>query len=125
MTHLRFLLLATLLSPLALTGCDGGGDDGGDDGPNIDCNESAAPGYSTMSAVWAKCTTCHATDKMGAARGGAPEGYNYDTPEAAKAEAEEAQEQVFNGVMPPAGQPQLTEAEKDMLYRWASCDTPP
>jgi hypothetical protein len=33
-------------------------------------------------------------------------------------------DEVFEGAMPLAGSPTLTDAEKTQIYNWASCDTP-
>ena len=122
-TALRPLLLALALAPLAGCGDDGGNADAGDV-PEVDCAATPAPKYSEMANVWAKCTACHAVDVTGAARGGAPPTINFDTYAAAKAEASTAMHEVYEGAMPPAASPQLSAAEEDQLYRWASCGTP-
>jgi hypothetical protein len=33
-------------------------------------------------------------------------------------------DEVFEGSMPLKGYPGLSQAEKDQIYNWASCDTP-
>lgn len=125
MTSLRSLVLILALAPLSFTACgdDGNGAEAGL--PEVDCAAAPVPKYSEMTAIWNKCTVCHsATLTDPAARMAAPAGYNYDTYEAAKAEAEEAMEQVYSGEMPRPPAPDLTADEKDQLYRWASCGTP-
>jgi uncharacterized membrane protein len=118
---LRTLSLALLLSAPLLPACDGGGDE--EEGPNVDCATATVPKYSEMSA-WGKCITCHNSNLTGTARQAAPEGINYDTYEGARANAQTAMSEVFEGAMPLAGSPTLSEAEKTQIYNWASCDTP-
>ena len=118
---LRTLPLALLLSALFLPACDGGG---GEDGPNVDCGTAMVPKFAEVSA-FNKCTTCHSSKlTTPAARKGAPSAVNYDTHAAAKANADLGMHEVYEGEMPPQGNPTLTEAEKTQIYNWASCDTP-
>ena len=101
--------------------CDSGG---GEEGPNVDCSTVTAPKFAEVTA-FAKCTTCHSSTLTDpAARRSAPSAVNYDTHSAAVASADKGMEEVYEGEMPPAGNPQLTEAEKTQIYNWASCDTP-
>jgi uncharacterized membrane protein len=118
---LRTLSLALLFSAPLLPACDDTGD--GSDGPNVDCATATVPKFSEMTA-WAKCTTCHSSTLTGTARQAAPEGINYDSYAAARTNSQSAMSEVFEGAMPLAGQPKLTDAEKDQIYNWASCDTP-
>ncbi|MDC0674658.1 hypothetical protein [Nannocystis radixulma] len=119
-TVLRPWLLAVALTPLLACG----GDEGNEDAPEIDCAATPAPKYSEMSAVWAKCTTCHSSTLGAGSRANAPEGIDFNTYADAKAEAALAMHEVYEGAMPPAGLPALTEDEEQQLYRWASCGTP-
>src|SRR5690606_22364497 len=102
---LRASLLALLLSPLALAACGETGDDegGGTDTAGNECAAAPAPKFSEMTAVWAKCTTCHASSLEGAARSAAPVGVDFDTHAAAKAKADAALTRVEAGTMPPQG----------------------
>lgn len=123
MPLLRTLVLSLALAPLALAACtdNNGGDEAG---PDVDCAAEAAPKYSEMAEIWAQCTICHSSMLSGADRKGAPDGYDYDTYESAKAEAAEIAEEVDEGKMPlPPGM--LTAEQKDQLVRWAACGTPP
>ncbi len=98
---------------------------GGEEGeniPEIDCVATPPLKYSEMAAVWAKCTSCHSSSVTGAARANAPAGINFDTFDAAKAEASPAAAEVAEGAMPPGGG--LTEDEKQQIYAWAQCGTP-
>jgi uncharacterized membrane protein len=118
MTLLR-LPLALLFSALLLPAC-GGEDEGG---PNVDCGSVTVPKFAEVTA-FAKCTTCHSAALTGTARVGAPAGINYDNYADAKANATKGMDEVYEGSMPLAGSPALTEAEKTQIYNWASCDTP-
>lgn len=119
MTLLR-LPLALLFSTLLLPACEGGDEE---TGPNVDCGAVTPPKFTEVSA-FAKCVTCHSSSVTGAARAGAPPAINYDTYESAKLNAPKGMDEVYEGAMPPAGLPTLTEAEKTQIYNWASCDTP-
>jgi len=116
---LRLALVLLLAAPL-LPACDGGEET---DGPNIDCATATVPKFAEMTA-WGKCTNCHSSSLTGAARNAAPEGINYDNFADARANAQTAMHEVYEGEMPLAGSPDLTEAEKTQIYTWASCDTP-
>lgn len=116
----RTLSLSLLFSALLLPACDGGGEE---EGPDVDCGAVTVPKFSEMTA-WAKCTNCHSTTLTGAARNAAPPAINYDDYASARTNAQTAMHEVFEGEMPLAGSPQLTEDEKTQIYNWASCDTP-
>lgn len=91
-----------------------------DDDVAVDCS-GAIPSYSDVSA-FDKCSTCHASDVTGAARQGATVGVNFDSEEAATAQAQAAVHEVQKGFMPPASSGiTLTDAEKTALYKWAEC----
>ncbi len=117
MTLLR-LPLALLFAALTLPACSG---EDAEEGPNVDCGAVTPPKFTEVTA-FAKCTGCHSTSVTGAARAGAPAGINYDTYEAAKANAPKGMDEVYEGAMPPGGG--LTADEKAQIYNWASCDTP-
>ena len=89
--------------------------------PEVDCS-GTIPAYADVDA-FKKCTTCHSSKLEGKARNEAPEDVNFDTESAAKAHAEEAAHEVYEGAMPPAGSGlTLTESEKTDLYKWALCE---
>ncbi|MBK7827083.1 hypothetical protein [Nannocystis sp.] len=90
---------------------------------NVDCKQVTVPKYAAMTA-WARCTNCHSSSLSGGSRAGAPSGINYDSYDAAVADADIALSQVDSGSMPPSGSPKLSAAEKDQIINWASCDTP-
>ena len=82
-------------------------------------------GYSELSGAFSKCTNCHDSALTNATdRQAAPADVNYDTYEAAKAEATAIVDQINQGLMPPSDQPQLTATEKTDILTWAQCDTP-
>jgi uncharacterized membrane protein len=115
----RILSFALLFA--ALPACDGGGEE--EEGPNVDCGAVTVPKFSEITA-WSKCTSCHSSTLTGAARAGAPDGINYDNYADARTHAQKGMEEVYEGEMPLPGSPQLSEAEKQQIYNWASCDTP-
>ncbi|MFO0611282.1 MAG: hypothetical protein U0414_01745 [Polyangiaceae bacterium] len=107
---------------------------GPSEAPVIDCSTTTAKKYGEL-AIWAKCTTCHSTQRTGDKRHGATIGYDYDTPSGAKATASEAQDDVAGvglNPMPPHDQvlddgsdpPDPTEAEKTEFYTWVQCGQP-
>jgi uncharacterized membrane protein len=122
------LISFTGLMVAASTGCGDSSSDGlgggSATGPEVDCASVEVKGYSELT-IWSTCTECHATTLVGSqARQAAPEGSDYDTYEAARATAEEAQDQVFKGLMPPSGFAAPTEQEKQDLYAWVQCGQP-
>lgn len=119
---LRLLPLALLL--LTLPACESEGDEEGGEGPNVDCATATVPKFADMSAAWGKCTTCHSSTLTGTARNAAPEGIDFDKFETARTWADTAMSEVYEGAMPIAGYPELTDAEKTQIYNWASCETP-
>jgi uncharacterized membrane protein len=117
-------LLALLAAAALLPACDSGeGSEEGVEGPNVDCSAVTVPKFSEMTA-WAKCTNCHSSTLTDAARAGAPVGIDFDKVESARTHAATAQDEVYKGDMPLPGSPALTEAEKQQIYNWSSCDTP-
>ena len=88
--------------------------------PDVECS-GTVPDYEDV-AAFDKCTTCHSTEHSGTARNDAPEDVNFNTESAAKAHAEEAAHEVYEGEMPPKNSGlELTESEKTDLYKWALC----
>ncbi len=90
---------------------------------SVDCNQTI-PKYSELTSVMAKCTACHATSKMGAARAGAPSSINYDTYATATANADEGAEEVSEKKMPPPDGSGLPETERQQFLLWAKCGQP-
>jgi uncharacterized membrane protein len=119
---MKRLCTITLVSFFALAQACGSD---GEDVPDVDCDAGTIPTYSEIKTTsFAKCTTCHSSSLKGAARQDAPDSVNFDSYAAAKAEAKQATIEVNAGAMPIAGQPKLTEDEKQDLYKWGLCGTP-
>jgi uncharacterized membrane protein len=114
--------LALLFTALLLPACGGEPAQAQAD-PDVDCGAVKVPTFPEVSAFH-KCINCHSTTKVESARQGAPAGVDYDTYAAAMANAHAGMEQVYKDLMPPPGYADLNEAEKNQIYRWASCDTP-
>jgi hypothetical protein len=73
------------------------------------------------------CLACHSSDKVGAARNGAPPDVNWDTYEATLPNADLAiVRAVEQGSMPPDGSgiPKLNEAQKTAMLAWQSAGFP-
>ena len=88
------------------------------------CESSDVPGWDTVQPIldqW--CTSCHAANLQGAARGGAPEGLNFDSwSTAAEWAADIGASVAPGGTMPPLGG--MSQAERDLVRAWASCGAP-
>ena len=75
------------------------------------------------------CTKCHATDKVGDAREGAPKGHDFDNLGGIKGVSEHIDEVAASGpaatneTMPPS-EPKPTLAERQMLAEWIACGMP-
>ncbi|HUQ02131.1 MAG TPA: hypothetical protein VM261_06515 [Kofleriaceae bacterium] len=90
--------------------------------PTVDC-AAPVPTFAQVSAFRTSCTNCHSIQLPPDDRGGAPPGLNYDVYASAAAAAEDTARTVFTGTMPPSGG--LFPADKDVLYRWSLCGSPP
>ena len=110
------LALVLFLAIGGLAGC-------GEDLPTVDCTSPAVPTYAMVNAFPVSCSTCHASTLTGSTRFGAPPAINFDTFAAAMPHAMAAARAVFSGAMPPTGV--LPAGDKEVLYRWALCRTPP
>jgi len=75
------------------------------------------------------CTRCHATDKMGDARNGAPTFHDFDSLQGIKVVSEHIDETTASGPastnmgMPEDG-PMPSLAERQMLGEWIACGMP-
>jgi uncharacterized membrane protein len=73
------------------------------------------------------CTRCHASDKVGADRDGAPNGYDWDVYESIALHANEIDAMAAGGprqinrTMPP-GEPRPSDTERRELGRWLACE---
>jgi uncharacterized membrane protein len=89
----------------------------------VDCSTETPAAFASLKG-FDSCTTCHSSTLTGAARSSAPVGIDFDTYELAKANAREAVSELDEGAMPPAGNPQPTDAQKEAIAVWAACGTP-
>lgn len=73
------------------------------------------------------CLECHAKDKLGDARQGAPEFHDFETPGEIRIHAEHIDETSASGPaatnegMPPANNPKPSLAERQMLGEYLQC----
>lgn len=118
-----YFAIATLA--LALTACGSDEEEGPDaESLGIDCSDDI-PTFAQVTAFETVCTNCHDSSLSGAARNGAPAGYDFDRYERAADEAGEIAEYVDEGLMPPPDSGlSITAAERQAILRWAVCGTP-
>jgi uncharacterized membrane protein len=62
-----------------------------------------------------RCLSCHANE------GVAAEDHDFSRLETLRAQRQSLADEVAERAMPPQGQPQLTDAEAQVLLRWAAC----
>lgn len=82
-----------------------------------------APSFDEVTAFSEVCTNCHDSSLALADRNFAPLGWDFDKYEVASMKAEDIQNAVEEGYMPPPGYT-LTEAQKAQLLQWVACGTP-
>jgi uncharacterized membrane protein len=125
--------LTWIVSLTACAGSDpGAGKGGGDAATNVpqfngDCSSVTVPTFSELSSgVFSHCVVCHASSLSGEkARNGSPDTVNFDTYDAAKAMASYADQAVRGHIMPYPNGVGITDADRNQLYEWAECGTPP
>lgn len=117
---MRLACIAALLT--AASGC--GGDDGYGTGvPDVDCSQPV-PTFAEVLAFPRTCNSCHTVDIADDdPRRDAPAGMNFDVLSSAQQYAEQAAVTVNEGTMPPSGA--LSFNDRDALFLWALCGTPP
>lgn len=104
------------------------GDDGAPSGAT--CPPDSTLTYENFAVPFmaAYCTRCHSSERMGAARDGAPEAHDFDTLEGILAEADHIDEYAAfgadsnNEIMPPSGATPTAE-EREQLGEWLACET--
>lgn len=119
--------LAALALALA-AGC-GGDDEGKPTGAT--CPTGSALTYGTFGKTFMTnyCTRCHASDRKGAARQGAPSDHDFDNLPAIQGLADHIGEHAAAGPsatntdMPP-GDPRPTLEERKQLGEWLACGAP-
>ncbi len=68
------------------------------------------------------CVSCHASTVEGAARAGAPVGVDFDSYQAASANAESANSYIQAGAMPPSAP--LSDEDKALVQAWLDAGLP-
>ncbi len=119
----------SLLLLLAALSC--GGDEEEGDPSGSTCPPGSALSYETFGNDFMQnyCTECHASDLPVAERMDAPTDANFDTLAGILDKADEIDRRAAfgpdatNSFMPPADQPQPTEAERMQLGEWLACET--
>lgn len=91
--------------------------------PEIHCSSADVPSFREMT-IWETCNQCHSTALAEDERDEAPMGVDFDEYTTAAHYAREAQEWVYFDLMPP-GDLGVPDEEKQALYAWAQCGTPP
>ncbi len=113
------VLGAVALGAVLLGGC---GEKQDPIGPDAGIDGEVSYGVHIMPILDANCVRCHASDKQGAARNGAPVGFDYDSYAGAVATADRANAQIQSGSMPVGGS--LTVEEKGLFQAWLDQGTP-
>jgi uncharacterized membrane protein len=140
---LPLLLLALLSLGHGEGSCGGGGAGAEDDahGPHgahahaasgATCPPLGAPTAQAFGEAFLDryCRACHGAGVQGQARAGAPEGVDFDTPEAVRRWAAAIDAHAAAGpaghrdAMPPAGSPLPTHEERERLGQWLACGAP-
>jgi uncharacterized membrane protein len=96
------------------------------------CPPNGGPTASNFGRAFleAYCLSCHSASVTGAAREGAPQGVDFDTPEAVRRWAESidahsaAGPSAVNTEMPPASRAEPSMDERVGLGLWLACGAP-
>ena len=96
------------------------------------CPPSGAPTASDFGRAFLEthCLSCHSASVTGAAREGAPQGVDFDTPEAVRHQAASidahtaAGPAAVNTAMPPASRSAPSMDERVKLGQWLACGAP-
>ncbi len=107
-----WLVAACALSTLELAAC---GDKYARDCSSVEGEVT----YATVQPVFERhCTRCHAEDRTGSQRKGAPRTVNFDSYEEASANAEDANGAILSGRMPPNDPESVSDAEGCLIEAW-------
>lgn len=106
----RFLFsIASGAALAAVSGC--GGSSLGECPPGSEAQQATG-----SQIVATQCASCHSSQLSGAARAGAPESYNFDSPDGVRANAELMFEQAESGAMPKTGPLSSSDVENLRVY---------
>ena len=117
----RHLCAAAAILGLVLAGCgeklDPAGDGGGCELPDqVTWSEHIEPLVSQY------CTGCHASHLTGEYRNGAPAGVDFDTYELTVDNADDANDRIGAGTMPPSAP--LDPCHQELFDAWVAAGTP-
>lgn len=113
----RFVWLGMVAVLLLLSGCGDKNDPvSSDGGGNGNAPDTVTYTGDLKAVLDAQCISCHASNKQGAARNGAPVGVNWDTYDAAVASAARGNIRVQAGTMPPTGG--IPQDQRDLFQKW-------
>lgn len=91
-----------------------------------DCTQVTPPTFASLEAgTFSHCVGCHSSTLTGAARSGSPDRVNFDDYADAKAASQLAYVEVKRRAMPYPNGEGITNAERNRLYEWVLCGTPP
>jgi mono/diheme cytochrome c family protein len=140
-THNRWIATASLVFLIAVSGCTdpdvteaqeaaGEEEEEGGVATQSTCPPASDLDYTTFGRQFMLdyCTSCHSSELTGGARGGAPDGYDFDSLEGVLAELHEidtwaaAGPAGVNTAMPPVP-PYPTEDERRKLGEWLACES--
>jgi mono/diheme cytochrome c family protein len=118
----RTVVVFVLLSwvTLGLLACSSGGGEGG----LGDCPPgSQSKAQNGQFVLFGTCAGCHSSQLEGEARGGAPDGLDFDRPEIIAAMAEDIYATAHAGTMPPptSDVPRLSDAQIEALRVYLAC----
>jgi uncharacterized membrane protein len=109
----------SLVPSLALSGC------GEEPAPNR-CIDPPSFNDDVFPLIQLQCLDCHAANKVGPERNGAPDALNYDTFESAEPAFDAMVSAITSGRMPPPEAQRIgtTTAEREAIGRWQQCGYP-
>ena len=120
-------LFPLLLAPLLFLAACGDKQDAINDGDGTDepagCESGDVTWANAVSELMTtNCTACHSSERSGQDRNGAPNGVNFNSYDAATDSAEEANERIQRGTMPPGGG--LSQNQRDCFNAWVDNGAP-
>lgn len=89
-----------------------------------DCPDGSSITWADASAAFdANCNRCHDSAlTTSSERFSAPLGWDYDTAELARRDADESWTRIYTGNMPPDAD--MSDEDKAVIWEWYSCDAP-
>src|SRR5512140_1925737 len=91
-----------------------------------DCTKVTPPSFASLEAgAFSHCVGCHSSALTGTARSGSPDRVNFDNYADARAASQLAYIEVKRRAMPYPNGDGITNTERNRLYEWVLCGTPP